>query len=297
MQTVIDDSPASRSSRARSPRSRRRAQRRARRHRRPARPVPRAGGRPPVTAAELAERTDTHERYVREWLNAQAAGGIVAYEPDGDTYTLPPELAGLLADEESPSSLAGHFQSAAAAIETRERIAECFRTGDGLGWGEHSSHAVLRHGARVHDRVPARSDRCVAPRAGRRRRRASRRGARVADVGCGHGASTVPMAEAFPASTLRRATTTHAGSIEIARSRAAEAGVGRPRHVRGRGRPGARGQRLRPRRLLRRAARHGRSRRGGASAPAPCSPPAAPAWSSSRSPRTGSRTTSPRSDA
>ena len=135
-----------------------------------------------LTAGELAERTGTHERYVREWLNAQAAGGIVAYEPGGDTYTLPAEHAAVLADEDSPAFLIGHFQSAVAAIESRGRIAECFRTGEGMAWGEHSAHVCARHRARLQDRVPAPADRRVAPCAGRRRR-APRGGRARLDVG------------------------------------------------------------------------------------------------------------------
>jgi SAM-dependent methyltransferase len=177
----------------------------------------------PVSASALAERTATHERYVREWLNAQAAGGFVEYDPAADAYTLPAEHAFVLADEQSPLLLAGHFQSAAAAFDNRARIEECFRTGDGLGWHEHSSHLF-----------------CGTERAfGAAYRRELigawlpaldgvmeklERGARVADVGCGHGASTVLMAAAFPASRFV-GVDYHEASIAIARERAAEAGV------------------------------------------------------------------------
>ncbi len=185
-----------------------------------------------LTAAELADRTGTHERYVREWLNAQAAGGIVSYEPAGDRYTLPAEHAAVLADEEGPAFLIGHFQSAVAAIEARGRIAECFRTGEGMAWGEHSAHVcrgtergfatAYRHQL-IDEWLPALDG--VVERL--------RAGARVLDVGCGHGASTVLMAEAFPASTFV-GLDAHAGSIEVARERAAAAGVGdRARFVTG----------------------------------------------------------------
>ena len=177
-----------------------------------------------LTAGELAGRTGTYERYVREWLNAQAAGGIVAYEPGADTYTLPAEHAAVLADEEGPAFLIGHFQSAVAAIEARGRIAECFRTGEGMAWGEHSAHVcagtergfatAYRHQL-VDEWLPALDG--VVERL--------RAGARVLDVGCGHGASTVLMAEAFPASTFL-GVDAHAGSVEVARERAAAAGVG-----------------------------------------------------------------------
>jgi SAM-dependent methyltransferase len=177
----------------------------------------------PVAAAELAQRTDTYERYVREWLNAQAAGGFVLYDAESDRYTLPAEHAFVLADDQSPVALAGHFQSAAAAFDNRDRIVECFRTGEGLGWHEHSSHLFCgteRAFAASYRRdlvdawLPA-LDGVVEK---------LERGARVADVGCGHGASTVQMAAAFPASRFV-GYDYHAASIEIARERAAEAGV------------------------------------------------------------------------
>src|SRR4051812_45817433 len=96
----------------------------------------------PVTAGELAARTGTLERYVREWLNAQAASGFVVYE-DG-TYVLPPEHALVLADESSPFLMTGSFQSANAAVAARSSVAEHFVDGEGLGWHEH--HHDLWHG-------------------------------------------------------------------------------------------------------------------------------------------------------
>jgi len=98
----------------------------------------------PVRPGELAARTGTHERYVREWLNAQAAGGIVVYDPETDRYTLPAEHAVALADEASPFAMAGLFQSVTAAIRADERMVDAFRTGGGVGWHEH--HHGLFHG-------------------------------------------------------------------------------------------------------------------------------------------------------
>jgi SAM-dependent methyltransferase len=177
----------------------------------------------PVSAAELAERTGTRERYVREWLNAQAAGGFVTYEPDEDRYTLPPEHAFILANEESPVFLAPHFEGAAAAIDGRGRIADAFRSGEGVGWHEHSEHlfcgtergfAVTYKAQLIEAWLPA-LDGVVAK---------LEQGARVADIGCGHGAAPLLMAAAFPASTFV-GFDYHEGSIETARERAAAAGL------------------------------------------------------------------------
>jgi len=96
----------------------------------------------PVTSQELADRTGTQERYIREWLNVQAASGYVVYE--SGTYLLPPEHALVLADETSPFSMHGTFQSANAAVAIRERLVERFTKGDGVGWHEH--HHDLWHG-------------------------------------------------------------------------------------------------------------------------------------------------------
>jgi SAM-dependent methyltransferase len=177
----------------------------------------------PVSAGELAARTDTHERYVREWLNAQAAGGFVTYDADDDRYTLPAEHAFLLADDESPLAMTGIFQAVAAAVESRDHVAERFRTGDGLGWHEHhhdmwiGTERAFAAGYRMHlvnEWLPALDG--VVPKL--------ERGAKVADVGCGHGASTILMAQAFPKSTFV-GIDYHAESIAIARERAAAAGV------------------------------------------------------------------------
>jgi 2-polyprenyl-3-methyl-5-hydroxy-6-metoxy-1,4-benzoquinol methylase len=177
----------------------------------------------PVSAGELAARTQTHERYVREWLNAQAAGGFVRYDRADDRYTLPAEHAFVLADESSPVAMAGIFQAATAVIDGRTRVAERFRSGEGVGWHEH--HDGLFHGTersfaagyRMHlvsEWLPALTGVVEKLHAG----------ARVADIGCGHGASTILMAQAFPASTFH-GIDVHAGSITTARARAREAGV------------------------------------------------------------------------
>ena len=94
-------------------------------------------GAGPLTPAELASRTGTAERYVREWLNAQAAGGYVEYDPASGRYTLPPEQAVALADEDSPAYLPGFFQIALGSVSTRRGSTQAIRTGDGVGWHEH----------------------------------------------------------------------------------------------------------------------------------------------------------------
>ena len=177
----------------------------------------------PVTPAELAERTGTHERYVREWLAGQAAGGYVEYDPGTETYRMPAEHAAVLADESSPVYQGGMFQSASAAILAQDHVAERFVTGDGLGWHEHH-HDLFEGTAEVfgiayrtqliQEWIPA-LDGVEAK---------LQHGALVADVGCGHGISTVLMAEAYPQSTFV-GFDYHEASIEKARHNAAMAGV------------------------------------------------------------------------
>lgn len=181
-------------------------------------------GAGPLTPAELAERTGTAERYVREWLNAQAAGGFVTYDPDTGRYTLPPEQAVALTDESSPAFLPGFFQIALGSVIDSPRIVEAARTGAGVGWDEHVADVhegcerFFRPGYHAHltaEWLPALDG--VTEKL--------QRGATVADIGCGHGASTIEMARAFPASTFT-GFDYHDGSITTARRRATEAGLG-----------------------------------------------------------------------
>jgi SAM-dependent methyltransferase len=180
-------------------------------------------GAGPLTPGELAELTGTTERYVREWLNAQAAGGYVEYDPEQRRYTLPPEHAVVLADENSPYFLPGAFQLMAASVRDEPKIREAFRSGAGVGWHEHN-HGVFEGCERffrpgyVANLVPA----WIPALDGVEEK--LRAGASVADVGCGHGASTILMAEAFPASRFT-GFDYHEGSIEQARERAQAAGV------------------------------------------------------------------------
>lgn len=180
-------------------------------------------GAGPLTPAELAGRTGTNERYVREWLNAQAAGAYIDYDPDSSRYTLSVEHAIALTDDSSPAYLPGLFQTAFGAVLDSPRITEAAMTGAGVGWHEHG-HDVFDGCERffrpgynanlVAAWLPA-LDGVVGK---------LQSGATVADVGCGHGASTILMAQAFPASTFV-GSDYHEGSITTAQERAAEAGV------------------------------------------------------------------------
>jgi SAM-dependent methyltransferase len=181
-----------------------------------------ADGRP-VSSAELAGRTGTHERYVREWLATQAASGFVTYDPESAEFTLPPEHALALADEASPVAQIGLFQSVVAIVRSHERILEAFRTGDGVAWHEHD-HALF-HGVErlfaatyrrelVADWLPALDG--VVERL--------QDGAHVADIGAGHGNGTIELAQAFPQSTFA-GFDNHAESVAVARERAWAAGV------------------------------------------------------------------------
>lgn len=177
----------------------------------------------PVTSEELAARTGTAQRYVREWANAQAASGFLRYHSDSETYELPPEQAYVLADRTSPVYVPGLFQAAKAVFSIAPRIVDGFRTGDGVGWHEHGeglfegTERFFRAGYRanlVPEWIPA-LDGVEAN---------LREGAYVADVGCGYGASTILLAEAYPNSRFV-GYDYHEASIEAARRRAADAGV------------------------------------------------------------------------
>jgi SAM-dependent methyltransferase len=176
-----------------------------------------------LTSAELAERTGTDERYVREWLSSQAAGEYIQYDPSTGRYSLSEEQAFALADEKSPAYLPGAFLLAVSALRAVPQITEKFRTGEGFGWHEHD-HGLFR-GTELFFRpgyaanltsswIPALDGVEAKLKAG----------AKVADVGCGLGASTILMAQTYPASTFA-GYDYHGGSIELARQRAEEAGV------------------------------------------------------------------------
>jgi len=178
----------------------------------------------PLTSAELAERTGTNERYVREWLRTQAAGGYVTFDAVADRYSLSAEQALLFADEDSPAFVVGGFQTALGAARIEPRLLDTFRTGGGIGWHEH--HDDLFHGCERFFRPGYMANLAASwiPALDGVGERLRRGGARTADVGCGHGASTLLMARAYPDSTFT-GFDYHAESIAAARQRAAAAGA------------------------------------------------------------------------
>jgi SAM-dependent methyltransferase len=177
----------------------------------------------PMTAAELAARTGTAERYIREWLDAQTTGGYVTYEGDG-RYSLPAEHAVALTDEGSPAFVVGGFQLGLASVRSTDALTEAFRSGAGIGWGDHD--ADLYPGC---ERLFGPSYRAFLASAwipaldGVHERLVD--GASVADIGCGYGTSTIVMAQAYPRSTFV-GFDPHPGSIDAARRAADAAGLG-----------------------------------------------------------------------
>jgi len=178
----------------------------------------------PMTSTELAAKTNTDERYLREWLSSQAAGGYISYDEQANRFYLSAEQAFALATEDSPAYLPGAFELALASLEAVPRIAESFRSGAGMGWHEHADGVF--HGCEkffrpgyaanlVSSWIPSLQD----------VQKKLEQGARVADVGCGKGASTLLMAKAFPKSKFY-AFDYHDKSIEAARESAQREGVG-----------------------------------------------------------------------
>ncbi|MBD3331271.1 methyltransferase domain-containing protein [candidate division GN15 bacterium] len=177
----------------------------------------------PLSSVAVARRSGCAERYVREWLNSQAAAGYIMYHAETRTYELSPEQAEVLANDNSPVFMPTAWEIPASMWFDEEQAVGAFRTGNGVPWGDHNSRlfcgtaAFFRNAYRgqlVQSWIPALDG----------AEEKLKRGARVADVGCGHGHSTVLMAEAYPQSHFY-GFDTHEGSIEIARRNAEEAGV------------------------------------------------------------------------
>ena len=181
-------------------------------------------GAGPMTSTELADKTSTTERYVREWMNAQAAGAILQYDAATARYTLPDEHAFALAQEDSPAFIPGAFEIVQSMLIDEPRLREAFRTGEGVGWDQH--HPCLFHGTERFFRpgyMANLTTNWIPALDGMEAR--LKQGAKVADIGCGHGASTILMAQAYPKSMFF-GFDYHEGSIEAARRAAGMAGVG-----------------------------------------------------------------------
>jgi 2-polyprenyl-3-methyl-5-hydroxy-6-metoxy-1,4-benzoquinol methylase len=177
----------------------------------------------PTTASELARRTGVDERYVREWLAAQAAAEYVEYDPAHETFRLPEEHAAALVEGKSPLFVPGAFLLAASLYKDEPAIVDAYRSGNGLGWHQH--HHDLFTGTEKFFRpgyVANLTSSWVPALDGVEEK--LRRGARIADVGCGLGASTIILAQAYPNSTVV-GSDYHEPSIELARKAAADAGV------------------------------------------------------------------------
>jgi len=177
----------------------------------------------PMNSAELAAKTNTDERYLREWLASQAAGGYVTFDPQTSKFSLTPEQAFTMADESSPAYLPGAFELAVGSLYAVPRIAESFRTGAGMGWGEHNENVI--HGCEKFFKsgyIASLLSAWIPSLEGVKEKLEN--GAKVADVGCGKGASTLLMANAFPKSQFF-GFDYHDGSVEGARSSAQKQGL------------------------------------------------------------------------
>jgi SAM-dependent methyltransferase len=182
----------------------------------------------PMTVAQLAKAANVHERYLREWLSHQAASNYLAYDPKTQAFSLPPEQAMVFAQQDSPVYMMGGFDLMAAILDNQPKVEAAFKSGQGVAWGDQAGCmfcAVARffrpgyHNNLVQQWLPA-LDGVVAK---------LERGAKVADVGCGHGWSTVLMAKAFPKSTFI-GYDFHPSSIEDAQAHAKSHGVSANAH-------------------------------------------------------------------
>ena len=180
-------------------------------------------GAGPLSSREVAGRAGCAERYVREWLNSQAAGGYVVYHAVSESYELPPEQAFVLADEDSPVYLPPAWDVPASMWFDEPKAIEAFRSGEGVPWGDHDQRLFCGVAAFYRNAYRGQLVQTWIPALDGMEARL-RDGIAVADVGCGHGHSTVILAEAFPNSSFR-GFDVHPGSIEAARDNAREAGV------------------------------------------------------------------------
>jgi len=180
-------------------------------------------GEGPLTPSQLARKTNTYERYIREWLNNQAAGGYVIYDPENQTYELPEEHALVLTEKDSPYLMAPAYFVVNSLWKDKDKLLEAFKSGGGIGWHEH--HHDLFYGVETIYRTGylANLNKVWIPSLEGMEEKL-RNGGRVADIGCGHGASTILMAEKFPHSEFY-GFDYHQESIDVARHRAEEKGL------------------------------------------------------------------------
>lgn len=172
-----------------------------------------------VTPEELARKTEMHPRMIKEWLAGQAAGGFVTYNRDNGTYTLPEEHAFALTDENSPAYIAGFYQALVSLFKDDEKIIEAFKTGKGLGWGDHNHYLFEGTERFFKPNYVANLTTSWIPALEGIEHKLKTEGAKVADVGCGHGVSTILMARAYPNAKII-GFDYHKPSIEWARKQA-----------------------------------------------------------------------------
>lgn len=180
-------------------------------------------GAGPLTVDQLAEKTELNSKYLHEWLGSVSAAGYVTYDPAGETFSITPEQALVFAREGQPACMQGFFQLIVSQFSGHEKATETFKTGAGRPWGDHpaclfcGTDRFFRPGYQanlIENWIPALDGVEAKLKAG----------AKVADIGCGHGSSTVLMAQAYPNSTIH-GIDLHPPSIEAAKAKAAEAGV------------------------------------------------------------------------
>jgi len=182
----------------------------------------------PCTTTELARLSNVDERYLREWLSAQAAAGYVLYHDQDDTFSLTPEQAIVLAQEGHPACMQGLFQQLVSQFTTHDQAINTFRSGAGRDWGEHHACCFCGTDRFFRPGYVANLVNAWLPALDGITDKLSK-GAKVADVGCGHGSSTVLMAQSFPRSTFY-GYDFHEPSIQAATCKAADAGVGSNTH-------------------------------------------------------------------
>jgi SAM-dependent methyltransferase len=181
-------------------------------------------GAGPVTPEELARKTGTHPRIIKEWLSAEAAGGYVTYDAKTYKYTLPEEQALALTDESSPAYIAGGYQIMMSTFKDEEKVIQAFKTGKGLGWGDHNNHLFEGTERFFKPNYVSNLTSSWIPALDGVESKLKKGGAKVADVGCGHGSSTILMAKTYPNSRII-GFDYHRPSIEWARKQGEKEGL------------------------------------------------------------------------